>query len=438
MFEMILFNLLAFSLFIIIFFKIIGKNDTNYISVLILQAIGITISFIEIKLHLVENVFFGVIRYLLSIVIPLLIIFIELRGINFSEILSIVAAMFCNFIGDSKMAKSILVKLVTKYPQSYLGHKLLAEIYEKEGGMRRAIDEYVTAIDIKKNDYKSYYKIAELLRDLGKKDEAAEMLENLIKNKPDCYEASCLLGELLCEQERFKEAANVYQQALIYNPAEWELYYNLGIVYTRLSDFQMAKEMYEKAAAINHKLYGAHYNLGQIAFIQKEYETAERCFENSLYEPFEAMSYYQLAKIYVLKGEKDKAINFLNKSIELDPKLLKIASKEKVFETIKEYITVSVKMDEERVVEEDEEHEVKKNNILEEQEILARKYLEETTLLIEEMSEDASKRKIEEKLDKIFNKQKEKQEEISMLNLKKDVQEEKIEEKDKQKEHGNN
>ena len=40
---------------------------------------------------------------------------------------------------------------------------------KKEGGMRKAIDEYVTAIDIKKNDYNSYYKISELLRDLGKK-----------------------------------------------------------------------------------------------------------------------------------------------------------------------------------------------------------------------------------------------------------------------------
>ena len=39
-----------------------------------------------------------------------------------------------------------------------------------------------------------------------------------------------------------------------------------------------------------------------------DFETAEKCFENSLYEPFEAMSYYQLAKIYAFKGEKDKAI----------------------------------------------------------------------------------------------------------------------------------
>ncbi len=440
MFEQLLFNLLAVSLFIIIFFKIIRKNDGNYIFILVLQTIGIIVSFLEILNKIDESILGGTIRYVFSIIIPLLIIFIEIRGINFSEILSVIAAKFFMIIGDTKTAKSILLKLVTKYPESYLGHKLLAVCYEKEGGMRRAIDEYVTAVDINKKDYKSYFKIADLLRDLGKKDEAIQMLETLVKTKPDCYEASILLGELLCEQERFKEAANVYNEALRYKPADFDLYYNLGIVYTRLSDFQMAKDMYEKAAAINHKMYGANYNLGLIAFIQRDYETAEKYFEKSLYGELEAMSYYQLAKIYVYKGEKDKAITFLNKAIELDPKLLKLANKENTFKKIKEYITVSVKMDDtvkEEKEDETEDFEARRSIILKQQEEIARKYLDDTLKLIEEMSENSSKQKVDEKVDYIFNKEKRKKEKI----LEDKELEEKIKKKEKeqrQKEIGNN
>lgn len=404
MFEKILFNLLAFSLFIIIFFKIVRKKDINYASLLVLQAIGIIISFIEIKLQINETVFWGSIRYLFSIMFPFAIITMEINGINFSEVLSIVFAKFFIMRGDNKAAKQVLIKLVSKYQDSYLGHKMLAECYEKEGGMRRAIDEYVTAVDINRKDSKSYFKIAALLRDLGKKDEAIQMLENLVKVKPDCYEGSYLLGELLCEQERFKEAANVYNAALIYRPADFDLYYNLGIVYTRLSDFKMAQEMYEKAATINHKLYGAHYNLGLIAFIQREYEIAEKYFEQSLYGELEAMSYYQLAKLYVYKGEKDKAINFLNKAIELEPNLLKLAEKEKAFEKIRMHITVSVKMDE-PIIKDINSEEFFGNNVLKEQETLARIYLEETSRVIEEMSENATKEKINEKLDYIFSKE---------------------------------
>lgn len=446
MLEKVVFMLLAFSLFIIIFSKIIRRNDANYIIALVLEAVGITISFIEIKFKIGENVFWGTIRYLFSIILPLTIIIIEIRGINFSEVLSIAIAKFLLFIGDKRAAKSVLIKLVTKYPESYMGHKMLAECYEQEGGMRKAIDEYVTAIDIKKNDYKSYFKIAELLKDLGKKTEAIQMLEMLLKTKPDCYEASLLLGELLCEEERFKEAANVYQDALKYRPNDFELYYCLGIVYTRLSDFQMAKEMYERAALINHLMYNANYNLGLIAFIQGDYDTAEKYFEKSIYGKLEARSYYQLAKIYIYKGEKDKAINFLNKAIELDSKLLKVAEKDKTFKKIREFITVSVNMKEQEddddgrafIDEEEEENfSSSKNRILEEQEEKARTYLEESFVLIEQMSENTSKQRVEEKVNYLFNKeklkkQKEIEEELELIK-----KEKKKEKEERQKELGN-
>lgn len=403
--EKVIFNLLAFSLFIIIFFKIIRRNDTNYIFLLVLQAIGITISFIEISIGIDANLLFKTIRYMLSILLPVAIIIMEFSGINFSEFVSVILAKILFALGDTKAAKAILVKLVTKYPNSYLGHQNLGKIYEYEGGMRRAIDEYVAAVDIKKNDYDSYYKIANLLKELGKKDEAIEMLENLVKNKPDYYEGSCLLGDLLCEQERFKEAANVYEAALKYRPADFELYYNLGIVYTRLSDFQLAKEMYERAAEINHRLYGAHYNLGQIALIQKDLDTAAQCFEKSLYGDLEAMSYYQLAKIYALKGEKDKAINFINKAIELEPKLLKIAAKERAFKDIREHITVSVNMEEQEEkeqIEDEEKEEIQedtKSHVLKREERAAQIFLEETNNLIDEMNENTKKEE-QEKLEK--------------------------------------
>lgn len=401
MLEKIFFNLIAFALFIIMFFKIIKKNDTNYVAVLILEAIGITISFFEIKLQINANTFFKSLRYVFSIIIPVLVIVMELNGLNFSEIVSSIIAGFLLIIGKNKSAKNILIKLVTKYPDSYMGHKLLARIYEKEGGMRKAIDEYVKLVDIKGDDYKSYFKIADLLNDLGQKDEAIQMLENLIKTKPDLYECSILLGELLCEQSRFKEAERIYQDALKYREADFDLYYNLGIVYTMLNEFQMAKEMYEMAADINHKSYGANYSLGQIALLQGDLDIAEKYFEHSLEGELEAKAYFQLAKIYVLKNEKDMAINFLNKAIEIDSDLLEVANKEKAFEKIREHITVSVKMENDKFEDEEleEEEEIKHVLSLEKK---AREYLESTTNLVRDMNENTIKQKVGEKVDKIF------------------------------------
>jgi len=94
---------------------------------------------------------------------------------------------------NPKRAKKVLIDLVSKYNQSYIGHKMLAYIYEKEGGMRKAIDEYVQVLDIRKNDHESYYKISVLLNELGQKEQAIEMLKTLLKNRPQKYEATKML-----------------------------------------------------------------------------------------------------------------------------------------------------------------------------------------------------------------------------------------------------
>lgn len=400
MVEKILFNMIAFSLFIIIFSKIIRRNDTNYISLLVLEAIGIAICFFEIMLDLHSGIIVKIIRWTLSIVIPGLVIILELRGVNFSEILALFAAKFLCFIGDQKDAKTVLLNLINKYPDSYACHKKLAEIYEKEGGMRRAIEEYVSAIDIKKNDYASYFKIAGLLNELGKKDEAIEMLENLVRNKPDEMNASIMLGDLLCEQGRYKEAINVYTDALQYHPSEYDLYYNLGIAYTMINDFQSAKECYEMAADINHYLYGAHYGLGEIALLEKDLVAAEKYFTICLNdEELEAKAYYELAKIFMFKEEKDRAIEFINKAIELDESLLKIAEQEPIFKNIKQYFTVSVKM-------KDEEKESSKEKKFSEKELKMQAHMEETNRLIENLSENTFKRKAQERVSLIINKEK--------------------------------
>lgn len=409
MLEEILFILIAFVLFMMIFSKIIRHNDYNYIAILIIQALGIAICFIEIKIGIHANAFFTLLRYLSSIILPTVIIFLEIKGINFSELLITNVAKLMIAFGKDKEAKQLLLKLVEKYQNSYMAHILLAEIYEKEGGRRKAIDEYVMALDIKGNDYESYFKIAKLLKELDKKDESTQMLQTLLRTKPDYLEATMLLGEILCEQEKFKEAANVYQDALKYHSAEYDLYYSLGIVFTRLNDFVQAKDMYEKAAELNHKLFGAYYNLGQICFIERDFEQAEKYFEKCLYDDeLEAMSYYGLAKIYVIKGLKEKAIVFINKAIEIDSSLLKKASNEKLFETIKEYITVSVKMDEkepeEKVLTDEDFMDVQYTKELGEKQ--AQVHLEDTTNLVHEIKANTEKQKAEEIVTNIINKEK--------------------------------
>ena len=382
--EQLIFTILAFGLFVYIFLKMIQKNDTNYIIVLVMQAIGIALNFIAVSIKKEVGPLFIILKYIFGIITPIAILTIEKRGIPLIQLLNVTKAKIYLKIGNNKKAKDQLINLVTKYPENYIGHRMLAEIYEFEGGMRKAIDEYVQAIDINKKDYDSYYKIAELLNNLEKSDEASEMLFNLLNKKPDYYKATELLGDILLTKEMYKEAVNIYQDALKYNPVSFELNYNLGIAYTMLNDFQNAKICYERAAEINSLSYNSKYSLAEIALIYKELDNAEKYFMEALEEEqLAADSYYELSKISIIKGDKEKAIQFANIAIDIDAsKIVPKIKKDPIFIPVIARISIPFNI---KPIEE-------QKNKLDEKEIIAKEHLENMFEITRNLSYDDIKR----------------------------------------------
>ena len=340
MLEKIIFNLLAFAIFIIVFAKFIKKNDTSYVYILGLQFLGIVINFIELIFFIRLNLFFRIVIYIFSVIIPLCILIYEhKKKIDFPEILNILLARIAMNSGNTEKAKEYLFNLINKYPESYIGHKTLADLYEKEGKYSIAVDEYIRANELNNKDIRLNYKIGLLLNKDERPEEAITVLQDLLKKKPEYYEATNLLGEILYSNERYKEAINVYMNALRYHPGNYDLYYNLGMVYTMVNDFQRAKEFYQKAAEINSLLYNAKLSLGQIALIAGDLEEAEEYFKESVKgEDVEAGSYYYLAQVAILKGDKEKAINYMNIAVELDNTIYNKVQKEIVFAPIRNEI----------------------------------------------------------------------------------------------------
>lgn len=319
--EQLIFTVISFAIFVYMFLKMIRNNDTSYVTILVLEAVGIALNFVEVLFDVKLNIVFIILKYVFAILLPIVIIILEKRNVRLFEGIGLLKVKLLIMFGNTKKAKQILLGILEKNPNSYKAHLYLAKLYEQEGGMRRAIDEYVHAIDLNKQDYESYYKVADLLNQLNKKDEAAQMLSNLLNKKPDNLEASELLGQILIEKEMYKEAANVYQEALKYSPLSYEINYNLGMVYTMLNDFQNAKICYEKAANINSLAYNSKYSLAEIALIYKDLEEAEKKFQEVLEdEELSADAYYELSKIYLMKGNKDIAIKYANTAIDVDSK----------------------------------------------------------------------------------------------------------------------
>ena len=332
MVEKILFIIISFGLFIFFFLKMIQKNDTNYIYLLAIQGIGIVLKLLSLLFNFDLPIIITALVYLLSIVIPAIMIFIELKVMSLTEM---ICSLYVHICKDDEKKKKMIMKFMEKNPNSFFGHKVLAEIFEKEGKFDVAAEEYLRALEQNKNDTNIKYKIAFSLNNINKKDDAQKLLNEILKDTPDCLEASLLLVDIMYEKEMFREAVSVCYEALKYKTDNYELYYNLGMLFTRLNDFQTAKDYYLKAAEINSLLHMPKYNLGQISMIQDELDEAEQYFLDCINnECEEDGSYYYLAYIQMLKGDKQKAIEYLNIAVQENEKYYKKAEKEVLFKLI--------------------------------------------------------------------------------------------------------
>lgn len=374
MFGEILFYIISIALFAIMFIKIMRRNDIISFISLILQAIGIGIKFIALIFTLKLNWFFTILVYLISVIIPIFLIVCEYNKISLADKVYIFIAKAFLLIKDTKNAKKILLALIEKNDKCTEAHKMLAEIYEQEGGIRKSIDEYVKVVDLDQNAYDSYFKIAMLLKELGNNQDSLDMLTKLVNKKPDYLEASIALSDMLCMQERYKEAISIMNEVSKYHPNNFDVYYNMGMIYTMLNDFSTAKTCYEKAAVINTLEHNTDYNIAMIELILGELEESEKYFTKCIDdEELSPLAYYQLAKIYMIKSDKDTAAQALNIAIELDNNLYKKAVEEPIFIPIKGYINYP------NVDEEDLEQKETKATKQEEN---VRKHLEDTYDLV--------------------------------------------------------
>ena len=72
-------------------------------------------------------------------------------------------------------------------------------------------------------------------------------------------------------------------------------------------------------------------------------DEAEKYFiEGIKVEDTEPESCYQLARIYVIRGEKERAINYLDRAINLDSSFAEKAAKDPVFLSIERYIPKNI------------------------------------------------------------------------------------------------
>lgn len=365
-------ELIIFGIISLILFTYIAKRSLeirSYVSniILILNIVGIIIMpLIYVKTNKIYMAS-RIISLILGIILPIVIIIIEyLTKVSYDEKIILYIAEFYEFIKNRKKAKDVIVKYLEKYEDSYLLHKKLATIYEKEGGTRKAIDEYVEAVSIKGTDYESYFRVIELLEYLDKKDEAITLIERLLKVYKRYPKAYIMYANLILEKGNLKEVAKIYEEGLSYNKESKEIMYNLASIYVRLNEYSLAKKNLESIFKLDKKSHIVCLNLAQISMIEREYSEAKMYLDIAKKEKeIEDIVYYEIAKINVLERKEEEAISNLNKALEINPNIIGKINATEIFKEIRHHTIMKVELIQRKRIEIEEKY-VDTINMLEE------------------------------------------------------------------------
>ncbi len=112
----------------------------------------------------------------------------------------------------------------------------LAQVYQRQGKLEIAIEEYSKLLESSPNSVEAHFQMGVCLGKLGKTDQAIEMFRRVIELEPEHAASNYHLGLYLSQTNELDEAVQFLHRAVQRSPDESYYHYNLGRAYAHLGD----------------------------------------------------------------------------------------------------------------------------------------------------------------------------------------------------------
>ena len=214
------------------------------------------------------------------------------------------------------MVRMYAERAIALDPQLADPHATLGILNIQARNWDEALRESKTAVDLNPNYPTGVQWYASILLDLGRFDEAAEMMERAHELDPVSPAISDGLSNTLEVRDNFDAAIENTQRYIELNPAFPGSYRNLAFYYSMTGRHREAVEQAEKAVQLDR----SSYLLGDLGYVcgaagKRDQATALiRELEDRFADNRSAGRF--IAEIYSGLGEKDKAMEWLEKDFE--------------------------------------------------------------------------------------------------------------------------
>jgi len=244
--------------------------------------------------------------------------------------------------GDYRRAIEAGRRAVQKYPNNKDAHYCLGISYIAIGEFKLALEHMKRAerLTSDKEDLMYIYnQIGMIYEKMGYLDDALLYYSRSLSLARDLgnksMQATALNGiaNIYEKKDELDKALSYYEESLRLETDEKEkatTYHNIAVIYYQKGDYQKAVEYYQKAIEIGER-YGDYHgasqtklNLGDTYRRMKDYEKAEKYILEGLEgvkkvgdKYWEAYGYYFLGWLYIDKGNKKIAKDYLTRAYNL-------------------------------------------------------------------------------------------------------------------------
>ncbi len=174
--------------------------------------------------------------------------------------------------------------------KSALDHYIMAVMYDDLGETSKAIQEYKKSLRFDSQNALAHFNLAVSYIKNNQTPEAEKELNQAIEISPESVEPRALLALLYSSQQKVDLAAREYEVAL------------------------------ENATHLEPRNIGIYKDLGAVYLQQKKFEAAQKTYQLVLdITPLDPEAYFYLAHSYYGLKNKNAAIRYLKKTLELKP-----------------------------------------------------------------------------------------------------------------------
>ncbi len=218
-------------------------------------------------------------------------------------------------------AAMLLTGMLESAPETSGLSYLLGIALVGNGEKETAIERFKQVDGASRFFVRSAIQISLLYQETGKTDSAIEYLKQVIKDHPDNPDLYFYLGMFYEEIDSLDNASQSLQEGLRLSPENIQLNFRLGVVFDKLKERDKSIQQMKTVIHLDNKHVNALNYLGYTyADMGIKLDEAEKLILTALEnKPDDGYITDSLGWVYYKKGQFEKAMNYLEKAVQLVP-----------------------------------------------------------------------------------------------------------------------